>query len=374
MGSAWQVSSGRFMAELPDTFRSRMRALLGTAAGAFFTSFERPPSVGLRVNTLKLDPASLARLTGWQLAPLPWTAAGFTMTHDDAAAIRLGRHPWDETGSLLSPGSQCHGGRRGARTATGRVDSRPGGGAWRQSHAPRVAAAGPGPTRRQRSAPEQNPESGTKPRGVAVWPARSSSRRRSPGWRNDSDPASTACCSTPPARAKACFGNRPKRSPIGRRPPCTPAPADRPICSPMPSRLVRPEGRLGYSTCTFAPEENEQAITGFLGSHPDFELEPVSLPGSTPGRPAWAGQSPTSALHLERSVRLWPHLAEGEGHFMAIMHRSSEHAPVPPRSERSAAKRAADESEGTVAGLCSRGHYGETPPKDSWLPCRRIGS
>ena len=38
------------------------------------------------------------------------------------------------------------------------------------------------------------------------------------------------------------------------------------------ARLVRPGGRLVYSTCTFNPEENEGAVARFLDAHPEFEL------------------------------------------------------------------------------------------------------
>ena len=52
--------------------------------------------------------------------------------------------------------------------------------------------------------------------------------------------------------------------------------------------LVRPGGRLAYSTCTFNPEENEGTIARFLDAHPEFELiEPSRPPGSSPGRPDW---------------------------------------------------------------------------------------
>ncbi len=36
------------------------------------------------------------------------------------------------------------------------------------------------------------------------------------------------------------------------------------------ARLVRPGGRLVYSTCTFAPEENEGVVGAFLRQHPEF--------------------------------------------------------------------------------------------------------
>lgn len=37
------------------------------------------------------------------------------------------------------------------------------------------------------------------------------------------------------------------------------------------ARWVRPGGRLGYSTCSLEPEENEQQVRDFIKSHPEFE-------------------------------------------------------------------------------------------------------
>ena len=74
------------------------------------------------------------------------------------------------------------------------------------------------------------------------------------------------------------------------------------------ARMVRPGGRLVYSTCTFAPEENEQTIAAFLASHPDFEPEPLDAPWFTPGP--------------NGSYRMWPHKLLGEGHFAAVLRRT----------------------------------------------------
>ncbi len=40
--------------------------------------------------------------------------------------------------------------------------------------------------------------------------------------------------------------------------------------------LAAPGGRLIYSTCTFAPAENEQVIAAFLAEHPAWRVEPVA--------------------------------------------------------------------------------------------------
>ena len=78
------------------------------------------------------------------------------------------------------------------------------------------------------------------------------------------------------------------------------------------AQLVRPGGRLVYSTCTFAPEENEQTVAAFLDSHPDFYPETVSAPWFSAGE--------------NGSFRLWPHLLKGEGHFAAVLRRKGDEA------------------------------------------------
>ena len=74
------------------------------------------------------------------------------------------------------------------------------------------------------------------------------------------------------------------------------------------SQLVRSGGRLVYSTCTFAPEEDEMAVAEFLESHPDFVPEIIETPWFVPGE--------------NGSHRMWPHKLLGEGHFAAVLRRA----------------------------------------------------
>jgi NOL1/NOP2/fmu family ribosome biogenesis protein len=69
------------------------------------------------------------------------------------------------------------------------------------------------------------------------------------------------------------------------------------------ARLVRPGGWLCYSTCTFAPEEDEGVVAQFLHDHPEFELS---------ARPDPSGM-----------LRLWPQRSAGEGHFIALLQRDN---------------------------------------------------
>jgi NOL1/NOP2/sun family putative RNA methylase len=82
------------------------------------------------------------------------------------------------------------------------------------------------------------------------------------------------------------------------------------------AKLLKPGGVMVYSTCTFAPEENEMVIANFLETHLEFELlEPdfFKHSGFESGRPEWANGD----AQLSRTARLWPHKLRGEGHFIA---------------------------------------------------------
>ena len=74
------------------------------------------------------------------------------------------------------------------------------------------------------------------------------------------------------------------------------------------AQLVRPGGRLVYSTCTFAPEEDEQAVAAFLEEHPEFQPEILEAP--------WF-ESVENGGH-----RMWPHKLLGEGHFAAVLRKT----------------------------------------------------
>ena len=60
--------------------------------------------------------------------------------------------------------------------------------------------------------------------------------------------------------------------------------------------MLKPGGRLVYSTCTFAPEEDEECIDRFIKEHEGYELL--------------------------REQKLWPHKVKGEGHFCAVLKKA----------------------------------------------------
>lgn len=109
-------------------------------------------------------------------------------------------------------------------------------------------------------------------------------------------------------------------------------------------KMLRAGGRLVYSTCTFAPEENEGSVSRFLRRHPDFDILPVSnktaMPVGCDGVPEWGDKNPK----LADTLRLWPHKVRGEGHFAAVLQKAGE----------TKGKGSVVSESGTVRGLSER--------------------
>lgn len=88
--------------------------------------------------------------------------------------------------------------------------------------------------------------------------------------------------------------------------------------------MLKPGGRLVYSTCTFAPAENEGSISRFIERHPEFSIVPVELvEGMSRGQKNWV-ENPAEGI--EHTIRLWPHKLKGEGHYLAVLQKAGQTA------------------------------------------------
>lgn len=88
------------------------------------------------------------------------------------------------------------------------------------------------------------------------------------------------------------------------------------------AQVLKPGGILVYSTCTFAPEENEGVIKDFLSKNKGFVVVESELKTFFDrGYPEWVNGSE----ELKKCMRLWPHKIKGEGHFIAKLKKSGEY-------------------------------------------------
>ena len=74
------------------------------------------------------------------------------------------------------------------------------------------------------------------------------------------------------------------------------------------SRYVKSGGVLVYSTCTVLERENQDVVRGFLAKHPEFTLEPFTLPDAI-------------GTVEEGMLTLWPHIHGTDGFFLSKMRK-----------------------------------------------------
>jgi 16S rRNA (cytosine967-C5)-methyltransferase len=88
------------------------------------------------------------------------------------------------------------------------------------------------------------------------------------------------------------------------------------------ARLVRPGGRIVYVTCSVLPEENGDAVDRFLGAHGGFAAaDPALLP-----RQAGLEGLQHKVRLTARGLQMSPRLTGTDGFFVAMLHRSKDHA------------------------------------------------
>jgi len=82
-------------------------------------------------------------------------------------------------------------------------------------------------------------------------------------------------------------------------------------------QATKPGGRVVYSTCTYAPEENEAVLDSVLAEE-DCRIVEQDLPlESRPGVTEWAGEFFDPSV--ERAARVYPHLNDTGGFFVATL-------------------------------------------------------
>ena len=306
---------------LPELFLKRMQLLLGSEYDDFLASYARPRNVGLRFNPLKTD--ALPPLAEFGLTPVPWAENGYYYD----AQTRPGLSPLHEAGLyyLQEPS---------AMAPAALLDAQPG---------ERVLdlCAAPGGKSTQLAGTMRG-------QGLLVCNEIHPKRARIlAGNIERLGIANALVLNEHPQRLEARFAGyfdkilvdapcsgegmfRKEEAAITDWSEETVAMCAARQCEILSSaaKMLRPGGRLVYSTCTFAPQENEGSVSAFLHAHSDFFIETVSAPWFLPGRPDWIDDP---APGLEHSSRLSPHKLRGEGHYAAVLRKagSAECAALP---------------------------------------------
>ena len=297
---------------LPQAFLERMERMLGDEYPAFLESYEKERYQALRVNPLKADREDFLQKAPFTLRTVAWEPNGFYYDKDDAP----GKHPYHASGVYYIQ-------EPSAMAPAAYLDAQPG---------ERILdlCAAPGGKSTQIAAAMRG-------EGLLIsneiHPARAkilSENIERMGIRNamvtNESPQSLAkvfeayfdrimvdapCSGEGMFRknADACDEWSPENVAI-----CAQRQAEILECA---ASMLRPGGRMVYSTCTFAPEENEGTISRFLEKHPEFSI--VDVPHYETMSEGVAAWTDAPQPGLERTIRLFPHHVDGEGHYLAVL-------------------------------------------------------
>lgn len=96
--------------------------------------------------------------------------------------------------------------------------------------------------------------------------------------------------------------------------------------------LCAPGGRVVYSTCTYAPEENELVVDDVVRELP-FDVQWLDCRldhfRHAEGLTSWSGRS--FDPRMSRAMRVWPHFNDTGGFFVAAFDKSPDAPPAPTR-------------------------------------------
>lgn len=309
---------------LPLPFLERMKEMLGDDYDAFLKSYENPRTYGLRVNTAKLSCQEFEALSPFKLQPIPWISNGYFYNEESRPA----RCPYYQAGLyyLQEPS---------AMTPASRLPIEPGDFVLDLCAAPGGKATALG--------------AALNDTGFLLANDISTSRARALlrnlelfGIKNmlvtDEKPAKLAqrfpsffnkILLDAPCSGEGMFR---KEEALARD--WTPEKSAE--LSDIQKDLVlkaadmlRPGGMLLYSTCTFAPCEDEEVVAYLLSERPDMELiEMPGYEGLSAGRPKFAGAAAAfDSEELRKCVRIFPHKMDGEGHFLALFRKKGDSLP-----------------------------------------------
>lgn len=292
---------------LPDRYKEAMLELLGEQEyEKYIQSFSMPRYYGLRVNTNKISVEDFLKLCPFKLTPVPWISNGFYYEEDEKPA----KHPYYFAGLyyLQEPSAMTPAYVLPINEGDRVLD----------------LCAAPG---------GKSTELGAKLRGTGLLVSNDISASRAKALIKNIEVFgvgnSIITCEYPeklvprfeeyfdkilvdaPCSGEGMFrkdfklikaweSNGPEYF----------APLQSSILSNA-AKMLKPGGYLLYSTCTFSRMEDEDNIEQFLAENPDFSLEKI-----------YEYDGFVRAFGMEEAIRLFPHHLEGEGHFVALLHKA----------------------------------------------------
>ena len=312
-----------------EYFEQRERALLGQRYEQLYAALQQTAERGVTVSALRTTPEQFAQRADFPLEPSPFCKAAFVVHQPD---FKPGRHPYHHAGVFYSQ-------EPSASSAAPLLGVQPG---------MRVLdlCAAPGGKSSQLAAALQG-------RGVLVSNEYVAARAEILKSNLERMGVSNAVVlnETPARIAEAlpeffdrvlvdapCSGEGMfRKEPVALQQHCEALVKQ---CAELGAQILdcaaaalAPGGQLVYSTCTFAPEEDEGQVAAFLQRHPEFALADVlGNVDYTFGSVGEENRTGGLPLDVSKVRRIWP-CQGGEGHFMARLVKAGTPRTLPPEGE-----------------------------------------
>ncbi len=312
-----------------EYFEQRERALLGPRYEQLYAAPQEAAERGVTVSALRAMPEQFAQKADFPLEVLAFLQSGLCGA---CAGVQTRTPPVPPRGRVLLAGAVGVLGSPAAGSAARHAGTGPVRGPRRQEQPAGSGLARAGRAGEQRicGGPRRDPESNLERMGV---------------------PNAVVLNETPARIAEAlpeffdrvlvdapCSGEGMfRKEPVARQQHCEALVKQ---CAELGAQILdcaaaalAPGGQLVYSTCTFAPEEDEGQVAAFLQRHPEFELaDALGNVDYTFGSEGEANRTGGLPLDVRKVRRIWP-CQGGEGHFMARLVKAGTPRTLPAAGE-----------------------------------------
>lgn len=306
--------------DLPVAFKERMKEMLKDEYEDYLRSYDAPKIGGLRVNTLKGSVDKFRENSGFSLEPVPWVKEGFYYRAEE----RPGKSIFHEAGAIYiqEPSAMAVAALADVRPGERVLDlcAAPGG----KSTQIASALAGKGCLYSNEIHPararilSQNIERMGVTNAIVLNETPDRLAKRFPEFFD-------CIVVDAPCSGEGMFRKEENAAVQW-------SPENVTMCAKRQQEILREAvkmlrfgGRLIYSTCTFAPAENEENVLFLLDEYPNLSILKGDhfYDGFGTGRPEFVNHR-TEVLG---SYRLWPHEIKGEGHFMCAFVKDKNTSP-----------------------------------------------
>ncbi|MBQ8310296.1 MAG: RNA methyltransferase [Clostridia bacterium] len=309
--------------ELPIAFENRMKTLLGVEFDTFSAALQENPVKGLRINTHKISVETFVQNAPFALTPISYVTGGFIVSEDAQA----GKHPYHHAGAyyMQDPGAMAT-----VAALPEEILKQP------NLRVLDLCAAPGGKTTQLAAACAPNG-------GTVLANEYVTARSRILAGNVERMGLDNVCVTNVDTKYIAlwypdffdlvvvdapCSGEGMFRkndvaiTEWSEETVAMCAERQQEILSNA-AKAVASGGYLLYSTCTYATEENEETVAKFLDENPSFSLIPCSpavVENTADGIDVTSGKHP----ELTRCRRFYPHVSQGEGQFVALLHRAGD--------------------------------------------------